>query len=148
MENSLNNICISILFNGLCVVICDMFGLYLVVIGIWVNVGCCDECVDQNGIVYFLEYMVFKGMFMCIFLQIVEVIENVGGYINVYILCDVISYYVCVLLGDVGMVLDVILDIVLNLIFDVCEIEVECGVILQEIGQLLDMFDDVIFDWL
>jgi predicted Zn-dependent peptidase len=42
----------------------------------------------------------------------------------------------------------VIGDIVLNPAFDPREIEVERGVILQEIGQSLDTPDDVIFDWL
>lgn len=53
-----------------------------------------------------------------------------GGYINVYISCEVIVYYVCVLKGDVLLVIDVIGDIFLNLVFDLNEIEVECGVIL------------------
>jgi len=37
---------------------------------------------------------------------------------------------------------------VLNPIFDEGEIEIERGVILQEIGQVLDTPDDVLFDWL
>jgi predicted Zn-dependent peptidase len=41
----------------------------------------------------------------------------------------------------------VLADIVLNPAFDPREIEVERGVILQEIGQALDTPDDVIFDW-
>ena len=44
--------------------------------------------------------------------------------------------------------MDVIGDILLNPVFDPREIEVERGVILQEIGQALDTPDDVIFDWL
>ena len=50
--------------------------------------------------------------------------------------------------ADVGLALDVIADILLNPVFDPAEIEVERGVILQEIGQALDTPDDVIFDWL
>jgi predicted Zn-dependent peptidase len=48
----------------------------------------------------------------------------------------------------VPLALDVISDILLNPVFDEDEIEVERGVILQEIGQALDIPDDVIFDWL
>jgi predicted Zn-dependent peptidase len=44
--------------------------------------------------------------------------------------------------------LDVIADILRNPVLDNGEIEVERGVILQEIGQALDTPDDVIFDWL
>ncbi|MTH65369.1 M16 family metallopeptidase [Paracoccus shanxieyensis] len=144
----MNNIRISTLSNGLRVVTRDMPGLHSAAIGIWVNAGCRDERADQNGIAHFLEHMAFKGTPTRTPLQIAEAIENVGGYINAYTSRDVTSYYVRVLSGDVGMALDVISDIVLNPIFDAREIEVERGVILQEIGQSLDTPDDVIFDWL
>ena len=36
----------------------------------------------------------------------------------------------------------------LNPLFEAPDIEVERGVILQEIGQALDTPDDIIFDWL
>jgi predicted Zn-dependent peptidase len=53
-----------------------------------------------------------------------------------------------VLEADVPLALDVIADIVLNPVFDPAELEIERGVILQEIGQVLDTPDDIIFDWL
>jgi len=46
------------------------------------------------------------------------------------------------------MALDVVADILRNPVFDAREIEVERGVILQEIGQAMDTPDDIIFDWL
>lgn len=144
----MNETRISTLANGLRVVTRDMPGLHSAAIGIWVNAGCRDERADQNGIAHFLEHMAFKGTPTRTPLQIAEAIENVGGYINAYTSRDVTSYYVRVLAGDVGMALDVISDIVLNPIFDPREIEIERGVILQEIGQALDTPDDVIFDWL
>lgn len=39
-----------------------MFGFKFVLIGVWVFVGGWYEWLEQNGIVYFFEYMVFKGM--------------------------------------------------------------------------------------
>ena len=139
---------ISTLSNGLRVVTRDMPGLHSAAIGIWVNAGGRDERSEQNGIAHFLEHMAFKGTPTRSALQIAEAIENVGGYINAYTSRDVTSYYVRVLAGDVSMALDVISDIVLNPVFDAREIEVERGVILQEIGQSLDTPDDIIFDWL
>nr|WP_260155417.1 pitrilysin family protein [Paracoccus denitrificans] len=126
----------------------DMPGLHSAAIGIWVNAGCRDERAEQNGIAHFLEHMAFKGTARRSALEIVESIENVGGYINAYTSRDVTSYYARVLAGDVELALDVISDIVMNPVFDQREIEVERGVILQEIGQALDTPDDVIFDWL
>lgn len=103
---------------------------------------------DQNGIAHFLEHMAFKGTKRRSALEIAEEIEDVGGYINAYTSREVTAFYARVLKEDVPLGLDVVSDIVLNPVFDPAELEVERGVILQEIGQSLDTPDDVIFDWL
>ena len=71
-----------------------------------------------------------------------------GGYMNAYTSREATAYYARVLGQDVGLALDVIADILLNPVFAPEEIDIERGVILQEIGQALDTPDDVIFDWL
>jgi predicted Zn-dependent peptidase len=139
---------ISTLPNGLRVVTRLMPGLHSAAIGVWVSAGGRDERVEQNGIAHFLEHMAFKGTQRRTSVQIAEAIEDVGGFINAYTSRDVTAYYARVLQSDVDLAFDVISDIVLNPIFDPREIEVERGVILQEIGQALDTPDDVIFDWL
>ncbi|NHF74138.1 insulinase family protein [Paracoccus sp. 12-3] len=125
-----------------------MPGLHSATIGVWVNAGGRDERAEQNGIAHFLEHMAFKGTARRNALQIAEAIEDVGGYINAYTSRDTTAYYARVLEADTALGLDVISDIVLNPAFDQREIEVERGVILQEIGQSLDTPDDIIFDWL
>nr|WP_319247289.1 pitrilysin family protein [uncultured Celeribacter sp.] len=117
-------------------------------IGVWVLAGGRHERMEQNGIAHFLEHMAFKGTTRRTPLQIAEVLENVGGYLNAYTTRETTAYYARVLKDDVSLALDVIGDIVLNPIFDPRELEVERGVILSEIGQALDTPDDVIFDWL
>ena len=136
------------LSNGFRVVTEHMPGLESAAIGIWVGAGARHERVEQNGIAHFLEHMAFKGTKRRSALEIAEVIEDVGGYINAYTSREVTAYYARVLANDVPLALDVIADILLNPTFDENEIEVERGVILQEIGQALDTPDDVIFDWL
>ncbi len=134
--------------NGLRIVTERMEGLQSAAIGIWVLSGGRHERPEQNGIAHFLEHMAFKGTKRRSALQIAEVIEDVGGYINAYTSREATAYYARVLEADVPLALDVVSDIVLNPVFDPGEIEVERGVILQEIGQALDTPDDVIFDWL
>lgn len=134
--------------NGLRVVTRNMPGLHSATAGVWVGAGGRDERAEQNGIAHFLEHMAFKGTSRRTALEIAEVIEDVGGHINAYTSRDVTAYYARVLKDDVALALDVVSDIVLDPIFDAREIEVERGVILQEIGQSLDTPDDVIFDWL
>ncbi|MCX8952007.1 pitrilysin family protein [Ruegeria sp. NA] len=134
--------------NGFRIVSEHMPGLQSAAIGIWVTAGGRHERIEQNGIAHFLEHMAFKGTERRSALQIAEAIEDVGGYINAYTSREVTAYYARVLKDDVALAMDVIGDIVLNPVFDPREIEVERGVILQEIGQAHDTPDDVIFDWL
>jgi predicted Zn-dependent peptidase len=136
------------LSNGLRIVTEHMPGLESAALGLWVSAGGRHEAADQNGIAHFLEHMAFKGTTRRTALQIAEEIEDVGGYINAYTSREVTAYYARVLREDVALALDLIADIVLNPIFDPREIEVERGVILQEIGQAADTPDDIIFDWL
>ena len=136
------------LSNGFRVVTEKMPGLASASIGVWVTAGARHEAAKQNGIAHFLEHMAFKGTTKRTSLQIAEAIEDVGGYINAYTSREVTAYYVRVLENDVALGLDVIADILRNPLLDNGEMEVERGVILQEIGQALDTPDDVIFDWL
>jgi predicted Zn-dependent peptidase len=136
------------LSNGFRIVTEDMPGLKSASIGVWVQAGGRHERLEQNGIAHFLEHMAFKGTATRTALQIAESIEDVGGYINAYTSREMTAYYARVLEDDVALGLDVISDILLNPVFDASEIEVERGVILQEIGQALDTPDDIIFDWL
>ncbi|MEP6066822.1 MAG: pitrilysin family protein [Paracoccaceae bacterium] len=134
--------------NGFRIVTEHMPSLSSAAIGIWVGAGARHERPEENGIAHFLEHMAFKGTKRRSALQIAEAIEDVGGYINAYTSREVTAYYARVLQDDVALALDVVADILLNPVFDSNEIEIERGVILQEIGQALDTPDDVIFDWL
>lgn len=136
------------LSNGFRIVTENMPGLASASIGLWITAGARHETAAQNGIAHFLEHMAFKGTQRRTALQIAEAVEDVGGYINAYTSREVTAYYARVLQNDVPLALDVLADIVQNPIFDPKEIEIERGVILQEIGQALDTPDDVIFDWL
>ncbi|MDG4648589.1 pitrilysin family protein [Roseibacterium sp. SDUM158017] len=136
------------LSNGLRIVVEPMPGLQSASVGLWVGAGGRHERAEQNGIAHFLEHMAFKGTARRSALQIAEEIEDVGGYINAYTSREVTAYYARVLKEDVALAVDLISDIVLNPAFEPAEIEVERGVILQEIGQAADTPDDIIFDWL
>ena len=139
---------LTTLGNGFRIVTENMPGLQSASIGIWVSAGGRHERPEQNGIAHFLEHMAFKGTTTRSALDIAEVIEDVGGYINAYTSREVTAYYARVLQADVPLAMEVIADILRRSIYDPKEIELERGVILSEIGQALDTPDDVIFDWL
>lgn len=139
---------IDTLKNGLTVVTEDMPGLQSAAVGVWVRAGARHERQAENGIAHFLEHMAFKGTATRSALEIAETIEDVGGYMNAYTSREMTAYYARVLKEDAGLAVDLIADILTNPVFADEEIATERGVILQEIGQVHDTPDDVIFDWL
>ena len=134
--------------NGFRIVTERMEGLASATLGIWIAAGGRHERFEQNGVAHFLEHMAFKGTERRDARAIAEAIEDVGGYLNAYTSREATAFYARVLQPDVPLALDVVADIVLNPLFDTREVEVERGVILQEIGQALDTPDDIVFDWL
>ena len=136
------------LANGFRIVTERMEGIASASIGVWVGVGARHETVEENGIAHFLEHMAFKGTERRSALDIAEEIERVGGWINAYTSREITAYYARMLGEDVPLAFDIIADILRHSVFDPHEIEIERGVILQEIGQTRDTPDDIIFDWL
>ncbi len=134
--------------NGFQIITEHMPGLKSASVGVWVDVGGRHERIEQNGIAHFLEHMAFKGTPTRTALQIAEAIEDVGGFINAYTSRENTAYYARVLQEDVPLAMDVIGDILLNPVFNPSDIDIERGVILQEIGMTLDTPDDIVFDWL
>lgn len=115
-------------------------------LGIWVDVGTRYESKRFHGISHLLEHMVFKGTAKRSASRIAEEIEAVGGYINAYTSREHTTYYARVLKQDVKLALDVLSDILLNSTFKEAELKREKEVILQEIGQVHDTPDDLVFD--
>ncbi len=138
----------EILSNGFTIATEFMPGFKTATLGVWIRAGGRHETQEQNGIAHFLEHMAFKGTTNRTSFEIVEAIENVGGYINAYTSREITNYYCRVLSEDVALAMDVISDIVLNSTIEQKEVDIERGVILQEIGQSNDTPDDIIFDWL
>lgn len=115
-------------------------------LGVWVDVGTRYESKRFHGISHLLEHMVFKGTAKRSAKQIAEEIEAVGGYINAYTSREHTTYYARVLKQDVQLGLDILSDILLNSVFDENELKREQEVILQEIGQVHDTPDELVFD--
>lgn len=137
---------ITTLKNGLRVVSDTMKQVETVSLGIWVDVGTRYETLKLHGISHLLEHMVFKGTENRSATQIAEEIEAVGGYLNAYTSREHTSYYSRVLKEDIALAVELLSDILLNSVFDDRELSREKKVILQEIGQVQDTPDDLIFD--
>ncbi|MFO1069339.1 MAG: pitrilysin family protein [Geminicoccaceae bacterium] len=115
-------------------------------VGVWVDVGTRYERAEVNGVAHMLEHMAFKGTTTRSARAIAEQIENVGGALNAYTSREHTAYYARVLAGDVPLATELIADILRHSTFDATELEKERHVILQEIGQVQDTPDDLVFD--
>src|SRR3546814_12661494 len=65
---------------------------------------------------------------------------------NAYTSREQTAYYAKVLAGDLPVAVDLIADILQDSVFDPEELDRERSVIVQEIGQVADTPDDIIFD--
>jgi predicted Zn-dependent peptidase len=137
---------LTTLANGLRVVTDRMDTVETASVGVWVGVGARHEMVEVNGVSHLLEHMAFKGTRRRSARAIAEEIEGVGGHLNAYTSRENTAYYARVLADDVPLAVDILADILQNSAFDPEELERERTVIVQEIGQVEDTPDDLIFD--
>jgi predicted Zn-dependent peptidase len=134
--------------NGLRVVTEAMPRLQTASLGVWVDVGTRYEPAEVNGVAHLLEHMAFKGTATRSARAIAEEIERVGGSLNAYTSREHTAYYARILAGDVELAADLLADILQHSTFEEAELEKERHVVLQEIGQVKDTPDDLVFDLL
>jgi len=137
---------ITTLDGGLRVATETMANVQTVSVGVWVDVGARHETPEVNGVAHMLEHMAFKGTERRSARAIAEAIENVGGQLNAYTSREHTAYYARVLADDLPLAVDLLADILQHSTFDESELARERGVILQEIGQVQDTPDDLVFD--
>ena len=134
------------LANGLRVVSDPVDHVETASIGLWVDVGARCETEETNGLSHLLEHMAFKGTARRSARDIAEEIEAVGGHLNAYTSRETTAYYAKVMKEDVPLALDLLADILQHSTFDADELERERAVVIQEIAQVNDMPDDLVFD--
>ena len=128
----------SVLPGGLRVVTEQVPGMRSVAFGIWVAVGSRDERPSLHGASHFLEHLLFKGTRRRDALEISSVMDAVGGEMNAFTAKEYTCYYARVLDEDLALAVDVVSDLVLSSVITADDVEVERGVILEEIA----MHDD------
>jgi len=137
---------VSVLGNGLRVVSAAMPSLETAAVGVWVEAGARHEPAALNGISHLLEHMAFKGTQRRSALAIAEEIETVGGHLNAYTSREHTAYVARVLKEDVPLAVDILADILQHATMPVDELAREREVVIQEIAQVHDTPDDVVFD--
>lgn len=134
------------LSSGLTVATDPMPWIETVSVGVWIGAGTRVETSDTNGSAHFLEHMAFKGTTTRSARDIAEQVEAVGGHMNAYTGRESTAYFIKLMKQDIELGVDILADILINPVFDEEEFERERSVILQEIAQVADTPDDLIFD--
>ena len=136
------------LANGVTVAIDPMEGAQSASIGLYAAVGSRSEADGKGGLAHLVEHMVFKGARGRDARGIAEAIEDVGGSLNAWTARDQTVFHARTLAPDVGLALELIVDLVRAPRLDEAELEREKLVILSELGECLDAPDDLIHDYL
>ncbi|MEV7622957.1 pitrilysin family protein [Actinoplanes sp. NPDC089786] len=115
-------------------------------VGVWVNVGSRDETATMSGASHFLEHLLFKGTAKRTALDISADIEAVGGETNAFTTKEYTCFYARVLDADLPLAVDVLCDAVASSVLAPADVEVERGVILEEIAMHEDEPGDEVHD--
>ena len=138
----------TVLPGGLRVVSEQVPGVRSVAFGIWVGVGSRDERASQHGCSHFLEHLLFKGTPTRDALEISAVMDAVGGEMNAFTAKEYTCFYARVLDADLPLAVEVVTDLVTSSLVTSADVEVERGVILEEIAMHEDDPGDSVHDLL
>lgn len=121
--------------------------------GIVVNCGSSNENQQEQGIVHFIEHMLFKGTRKRKNYQILNRLENIGGEINAYTTKEETFIYAAFPKEFLARATELMADITFNSTFPKNEISKEKDVVLDEINSYKDSpyesihddFEDLVF---
>lgn len=111
-----------------------------------VETGSDYESKEQNGLSHFLEHMCFKGTTNRSAEQIRLEIDGMGAATNAFTTNEFTGYYAKAHYSKIDKVIDFVSDLYLNPTFPEREIEVERGVIIEEINMYEDLPQQTVRD--
>jgi predicted Zn-dependent peptidase len=136
----------TVLPGGLRVVTEAMSGVRSASVGVWVPVGSRDETPALAGTSHFLEHLLFKGTATRSALDIASAMDAVGGEVNAFTEKEHTCYYATVLDRDIALAIDIVSDVVLDATLTPQDVDVERGVVLEEIAMRDDDPSDLVHD--
>ena len=135
-----------VLENGVTVLIDEMQDVRSFALGFFVRAGSGEETPGKRGISHFLEHVLFKRTRRRSTVEIARAIDRLGGDVDAFTTKEYTGFYAHTLDSRFPEALDLLGDIVLAPAFDSDDIEVERGVILEEIGEANDNPDDLVHE--
>lgn len=115
-------------------------------IGALTNAGSRDDGQGRDGLAHFVEHTLFKGTASRSNWQISNRMESVGGELNAYTTKEEIMLYANSPAGFEDRAAELISDLICNSTFPPSELDLERGVILEEIHSYHDNASYAVFD--
>ena len=113
-------------------------------LGFFVGVGSRHERPEENGAAHFIEHMLFKGTARRSARQLAMDMDAIGGQVNAYTTKEHTCFYARSLDQHLDRSLDILSDMLFHSSFAQEDVEVERGVILEEIGMYEDTPEDLV----
>src|SRR4029450_1522827 len=135
-----------LLENGATVLIDEMQDVRSFSLGLFFGAGSGEEPAGKRGLSHFLEHVLFKRTRRRTTVEIARAIDRLGGDVDAFTTKEYTGFYAHTLDSRFPEALDLLGDIVLSPAFESDDIEVERGVILEEIGETNDNPDDLVHD--
>ncbi len=134
---------IETLPNGVRIVTEPMDTVRSAALGIWVGGGSREEAPSESGAAHFIEHMLFKGTDTRPAAQLARDMDALGGQFNAYTTKEHTCFYARVLDKHLDQGMDILSDMLFHSRFDQGDVELERGVILEEIGMYEDTPEDL-----
>lgn len=112
----------------------------------WVAVGSRDEPAAMAGAAHYLEHLLFKGTARRSAAAIAEEIDAVGGELNAFTTKEHTCYHAHVLDCDLDLAVDLVCDVLGDALLDPEDVELERGVVLEELAMRDDDPEDALHD--
>jgi predicted Zn-dependent peptidase len=134
----------EVLPSGVTVILEPLPHVRSVALGYYLRSGSAAESEENSGASHFLEHLVFKGTETRSTSDIALLVDLLGGDVDAFTGKEYTSFYAHVLDEQVEVALDLLTDIVLHPRFTDEDMEMERGVILEEIKMVEDTPDDLV----
>ncbi|MGN6186460.1 MAG: M16 family metallopeptidase [Thermoanaerobaculia bacterium] len=132
--------------SGLTVLVETLPYVRSVALGYYLRSGSAVESEEHGGASHFLEHLVFKGTKKRTTAEIAQVIDILGGDVDAFTGKEYTSFYAHVLDEQVPTALELLTEIVTSPRFTDDDVEMERGVILEEIKMVEDTPDDLVHE--
>jgi predicted Zn-dependent peptidase len=132
--------------NGVRILTEEMPGMSSAALGIWVATGSRAERASESGAAHFIEHMLFKGTPDLTAAQLAERMDAIGGQFNAFTTKECTCFYARALKSHLPEALNLLCGMFFESKFDENDVQMERGVILEEMGMYEDDPADLVYE--